>query len=1238
MRWFLAKLALQELSRHKGQAALIILGLMISTAVITGSLVVGDSTEYLVISSTYENLGDVDLVVRSGEFFSYDYYTAISTAPTLSETIDKHAPVLLLPCSVETSATKLRENKAQLWGFTDNITDFGDLIKVTDGKKLDNTELSLKRTEIIINERLADKLKLDENDEVRLYINNPSFTIDSVYFNRQGLNSKARTMTVKYIVKNEALGRLQLDGRTHDTSNVFMNLEVLQDIIDIGSKINTILISNVGNKYDGLKIDDDAVAAIERTLNAAINYPDLGFELNSTDSDYLRLVNSDIFFDDNIYELIKAYSAQPSNEIFYSPVMTYFVNSITNDRTNKAVNYSMITGLDFKLDSKFSGDELKIISGEGFIDQYRSFNDIQLGSDEIMLNSWTADRLGVNYGDTLTIEYMVLDRLYNIYNTTHTFTLKYIIDLEGAAIDPHLMPSFPGLEGKLDCIDWEPLFPIDYTRLLQDDRQYWINYQGTPKAYISLTSAQDLWSTNLGSYTMIKLASKIKPYDDNLELKKLVGSYLNDTLEHSDAGLTIDRVKSDSLATSSGMAIFPMMFLAFGMVIIIAGIALIVTIFLLLAEARKYDLGVGRAMGLKINQVAKIFLIEGIIYAFISGIAGVLFGILIGWGLVYALNTIWSASVQGFTVPFYFKPISILIGFIVGLIITLFTVIFTARYSAKKKIISLLHDIPISTKESDKMMFNLGLTLFIFSAIIIFALGPVLEFYNIEDAFANLFYFIFPVLLIGIIFTMGYCAGTRRKIELRSKYFSVMSIIVLILMNVIWVRVSNTPVIYLFFISGFYLVIFLVIISVAFFKNFSSGISRLFQSRKKSSPVVNYALSNPTRKMSRTALTITIYTLVIFLLVALSINIAIQQESVSAISEEERGGYDIIGETAVPISIDLENKTQRMQYNVPAPVLDNLSITEIQMVGPLGGTCSNMNVRFPPRILGVDHGFIEENIFRFVEPTYAEKPAHSLWRELEKTAEENNNKIPIVVDYNTLVWIYGGELGKTYTVQDESGNDVKLEVIGVLENSVFGGTFVMFVDNLESIYPTTAEFRYALFKIKPGVSATPESLAADLEQELNRYGMDAQSIRQLIHDNQEYEQSFMVLFQAFLGLGLIIGIVGLGIISARSVQERRYEIGVLRALGFKRRMILKAFLIEPSFMGILAIIMGVAVGILSSYLAFGSWTGGNYNFVIPWLQLGILTIVMFIIIILSAVYPAYRAASLTPAEALRRVA
>jgi putative ABC transport system permease protein len=129
----------------------------------------------------------------------------------------------------------------------------------------------------------------------------------------------------------------------------------------------------------------------------------------------------------------------------------------------------------------------------------------------------------------------------------------------------------------------------------------------------------------------------------------------------------------------------------------------------------------------------------------------------------------------------------------------------------------------------------------------------------------------------------------------------------------------------------------------------------------------------------------------------------------------------------------------------------------------------------------------------------------------------------------------------------------------------------------------------------------------------------------------------MVLFQAFLGLGLIIGIIGLGVVTVRAVQERRFEIGVLRALGFNRRMVMKAFLIEPSFTGLIAILIGMFVGIISSYLAFGAWTGGNFEFVLPWFELVFFALILYLVIILSAIYPAYRASKIPPAEALRRV-
>ena len=80
-----------------------------------------------------------------------------------------------------------------------------------------------------------------------------------------------------------------------------------------------------------------------------------------------------------------------------------------------------------------------------------------------------------------------------------------------------------------------------------------------------------------------------------------------------------------------------------------------------------------------------------------------------------------------------------------------------------------------------------------------------------------------------------------------------------------------------------------------------------------------------------------------------------------------------------------------------------------------------------------------------------------------------------------------------------------------------------------------------------------------------------------------------------MGLGLIVGIAALGVISARAVVERRQQIGILRALGFRRGMIQLSFLIESSFIALTAIVVGtllaliVAVNVIEDTASQSSW-------------------------------------------------
>ena len=68
-----------------------------------------------------------------------------------------------------------------------------------------------------------------------------------------------------------------------------------------------------------------------------------------------------------------------------------------------------------------------------------------------------------------------------------------------------------------------------------------------------------------------------------------------------------------------------------------------------------------------------------------------------------------------------------------------------------------------------------------------------------------------------------------------------------------------------------------------------------------------------------------------------------------------------------------------------------------------------------------------------------------------------------------------------------------------------------------------------------------------------------------------------------MGLGLIVGVAALGVVSARSVVERRQQIGVLRAIGFRRSMVQACFLLESSFIALTAIVVGTALGLAVAY-------------------------------------------------------
>ena len=120
----------------------------------------------------------------------------------------------------------------------------------------------------------------------------------------------------------------------------------------------------------------------------------------------------------------------------------------------------------------------------------------------------------------------------------------------------------------------------------------------------------------------------------------------------------------------------------------------------------------------------------------------------------------------------------------------------------------------------------------------------------------------------------------------------------------------------------------------------------------------------------------------------------------------------------------------------------------------------------------------------------------------------------------------------------------------------------------------------------------------------------------------------------FVGFGLIVGALGMVIIAVRNVSERRREIGMMRAIGYKKSQIIQSIMIELFILAILGLIMGFLNSLLlgAAYARIYDW-----RLLVPGLRVLLYTGIMIGIALLASIIPGIRASQITPAEAIRYV-
>jgi putative ABC transport system permease protein len=416
-------------------------------------------------------------------------------------------------------------------------------------------------------------------------------------------------------------------------------------------------------------------------------------------------------------------------------------------------------------------------------------------------------------------------------------------------------------------------------------------------------------------------------------------------------------------------------------------------------------------------------------------------------------------------------------------------------------------------------------------------------------------------------------------------------------------------------------------------------------------PVLRMAMAYPLIGRFRTGTTLAMFTLVVFTLVTGTIS---SGSFVHAFEDTEKfgGGFDVRAGTgaAAPI-VDMQAAIAE------APGLRAADYVAVGSQSVLAVEATQLATGRPFETYvtrGLDRSFLEHTTFdlgaiaqgygseREVWDALAAQPGLAVVDSYVVPRRDQFGFAVAETDFRLTGFYFDDGTFDPIPVElrdPQTGNTLELTVIGVLSDTAPPEMVGLSTsqDALAQAFPGRVDPTIHYFDLAPGVDA--EDAATQLEAAFLSSGMEAESIEKVAEDAVAASLLFNRLIQGFMGLGLIVGVAALGVISARSVVERRQQIGVLRSIGFRRRMVQSVFLLESSFVALTAIVVGTGLGVLLAYEIIRdqrhqpSWEG--LELVVPWLNLGIIFLVVYAVALVATLAPAVRASRILPAEALR---
>jgi putative ABC transport system permease protein len=753
----------------------------------------------------------------------------------------------------------------------------------------------------------------------------------------------------------------------------------------------------------------------------------------------------------------------------------------------------------------------------------------------------------------------------------------------------------------------------------------------------------------------------------------------------------IDGLNKQTVLTVAdvGGAVFSSIFSLFGIFSILAAVMLIFLIFVMLATERRSEMGIARAIGVQRSHLVQMFVTEGMVYDLIAAALGVALGLAVSYAMIGFLGNLVNDVAGGLgggvgVLQFHFRaaPASIVIGYSLGVLLTFLVVTFASWQVSRLNIVAAIRDLPESTNArrfttvARVWRWAFGPLLVVAGALLVLADANNVTYWQLGASLA-----LTGVMLLAERFLER---TTLRREQIGRLVYSAIGLGLLVIWGLPWndllgrsvmdiVRADQGWALLSFALRGPLLILGAIMVIMFNADVFTWIINRVLGGFGALTPVLKTAIAYPLSARFRTGMAMVMFAMIIATVVIMALVIRATQTLV-VMDETESAGFEISTSNTL---LSFFNPLRDLEAEIPQLVDEYPRLADIAVVGAVG----EQDVQARPEgagggeqswqrtnLVGVNAGYLAqaEAVYSFQARAPGYESDAAVWQALRE-----RDDVAIVMpslmapepgefgdgapsEFRRLqltgVSLESGVLPELYlNVRTAPTDDPfsqtteerpaqRLQVIGVLRESSnrAGGPIQTNLNTLSQISGAPANPETFYIKVQEG--ADVRAVQQETERAFLGNGINVTILAESFAAGQNITRGILSLFQGFMALGLLVGIAALGVISTRTVVERRQQIGVLRAIGFQSRMVALSLVLEASFIALVGLLIGAGVGILlgdSIVRTFFTALTPETQFAIPWLPIGLILLVAYGFSLLTTIIPAYQAGRIYPAEALR---